>query len=127
MTFRGLKHNAWQKLLAVRSEASLTGFLKDIEHIRKDLLPAVRYEDNRDLVGALELRNLVQVGEIIARVALYRTESRGSHYREDYPQQDDEQWQKAVTIRNADDGMLLGTRVTDEKWNADDTDLGWWG
>jgi len=124
---RSLKHNAWQKLLVVRSKASLTDFLGEIEHIRKDLLPAVQCEDSRDLVAALELRNLVQVGEIIARAALKRTESRGSHYREDYPQQDDEQWVKAITIKNTDGGMVLSTRVIDENWNADDTDLGWWG
>ncbi len=47
---------------------------------------------NSELVEALELRSLMRVGEIILTSALNRRESRGSHFREDCPDRDDEKF-----------------------------------
>ena len=44
---------------------------------------------NTEIIEALELRNLMIVGEMILTSALNRRESRGAHSREDYPQRDD--------------------------------------
>jgi succinate dehydrogenase / fumarate reductase flavoprotein subunit len=44
---------------------------------------------NTDLIEALELKNIMIVGELILTSALQRQESRGAHSREDYPQRDD--------------------------------------
>ena len=44
---------------------------------------------NTEIVEALELSNLTIVGQIILTSALNRQESRGAHFREDYPQRDD--------------------------------------
>jgi succinate dehydrogenase / fumarate reductase flavoprotein subunit len=44
---------------------------------------------NTEIIEALELRNLIIVGEIILTSALKRQESRGAHYREDFPERDD--------------------------------------
>ena len=38
--------------------------------------------------GASEARNMVDAGRLIAQAALARTESRGAHYRSDYPATD---------------------------------------
>ena len=38
--------------------------------------------------GASEARNMVEAGGLIARAALARTESRGAHFRSDYPEPD---------------------------------------
>jgi len=45
-----------------------------------------------------ELRNLYTLGSLIARSALTREESRGSHYRSDFPYRDDEKLQKHSLI-----------------------------
>lgn len=44
---------------------------------------------NTELIEALELKSLFIVGEVILTSALHRQESRGAHFREDYPQRDD--------------------------------------
>ncbi|MEU6574981.1 succinate dehydrogenase flavoprotein subunit [Streptomyces sp. NPDC046805] len=44
---------------------------------------------NTDLLEAIELGNLLELAEVMAISALARKESRGGHYREDYPNRDD--------------------------------------
>lgn len=47
---------------------------------------------NTDLLGALETEHLLMFSEVIVEGALARRESRGAHYRTDFPARDDEQW-----------------------------------
>jgi len=51
-----------------------------------------------------------------AKTIAMRTESRGGHYREDYPEQDDAQWLKSISIRKEGDEMTLGTIALDPEW-----------
>ena len=46
--------------------------------------------------GVRRLHSIVTVGLRIARAALYREESRGGHYRSDFPSRDDARWQRHV-------------------------------
>jgi succinate dehydrogenase / fumarate reductase flavoprotein subunit len=49
---------------------------------------------NTELLNAWELGNMLDVAEVVAVSALNRTESRGGHSREDYPNRDDQNWLK---------------------------------
>lgn len=49
---------------------------------------------NTDVLEAIELENLVDTAEIVVECALNRTESRGAHSREDYPDRNDTDWLK---------------------------------
>jgi L-aspartate oxidase len=46
-----------------------------------------------------ELQNLVTIGTLMARAASARTESRGVHYRSDYPKLNDKVWKKHIIVR----------------------------
>jgi succinate dehydrogenase (ubiquinone) flavoprotein subunit len=47
---------------------------------------------NTDLLEALELRNMLSLAYVTAGASIYRQESRGSHFRNDFPERDDENW-----------------------------------
>jgi succinate dehydrogenase / fumarate reductase flavoprotein subunit len=66
---------------------------------------------NTDLVEALELDNLIGQAGTILHSALYRSESRGAHAREDYPERDDQNWLKHTLAWLDNDGKVrLGDR-----------------
>jgi succinate dehydrogenase / fumarate reductase flavoprotein subunit len=62
---------------------------------------------NTDLMDALELEHLLALGEAIVASALARTESRGAHWREDYPERIDEQWLKHTLVQKTDSGVSI--------------------
>ena len=61
---------------------------------------------NTELVEALELGYLLEVSEALVHSALNRTESRGAHAREDYPERDDENWLKHTLAYKVEDGKV---------------------
>jgi succinate dehydrogenase / fumarate reductase flavoprotein subunit len=60
---------------------------------------------NTELLNAWELGNMLDVSELVTICALNRTESRGGHSREDYPQRDDDNWLKH-TLAWRDNGKI---------------------
>lgn len=54
---------------------------------------------NFEIVNVLELESQLYLGEITARGALARTESRGAHFRTDYPSRDDARWLRHTLAR----------------------------
>jgi len=69
--------------------------LKDIKERYRDIgLKDTSGAFNTELLEAIELGHLITLSEVIAHSALRRTESRGAHYREDFPKRDDENWLK---------------------------------
>ena len=60
---------------------------------------------NSEVLGILELKNLLDLSLVTAQSALNRTESRGAHSREDYPDRDDSLWLKH-TLANLKDNRI---------------------
>ncbi|MFH1619790.1 MAG: FAD-binding protein, partial [bacterium] len=56
---REMQQVAWDQLLAVRTEAGLTLFLKTVDSLREEKLPDVSVEDAKELVEAVECQNLL--------------------------------------------------------------------
>ena len=73
---------------------------------------------NTELVAALELRNLLDVGECILASGLQREESRGAHQRTEFPDRDDERFLAHSLVTRGDDGVPVVDRlpVTITRW-----------
>ncbi|MDP2718438.1 MAG: FAD-binding protein, partial [Dehalococcoidia bacterium] len=65
--------------------------------------------DIRGLQKVHEVKNMLQLAEVIARSSLLRTESRSAHFRMDFPQRDDINWLKWVVARANGDGIDIWT------------------
>jgi succinate dehydrogenase / fumarate reductase flavoprotein subunit len=72
-------------------------------------LPGLYAEDPHGLAKCHEASCIALCAEMGFRAALARTESRGWHYREDYPQQDDKNWLKWVIVKKIDGNMVITT------------------
>ncbi|HYN99360.1 MAG TPA: succinate dehydrogenase flavoprotein subunit, partial [Actinomycetota bacterium] len=61
---------------------------------------------NQDLMEGVELGFLLDLAEVTVAAALARTESRGGHYRKDFPERDDENWLKHSLIARDPAGAI---------------------
>ncbi len=82
-----------------------------LEQVRllKDEAGRLSAQDPHELVKGLELKNMITVAEMILSCAISRTESRGLHYRDDYPARDDKGWLNWVVLSRKGDAMKLCT------------------
>ncbi|UCD79723.1 MAG: FAD-binding protein [Desulfobacterales bacterium] len=122
---RVLQTSAWNHALTVRSEKSLTQLLCDIRQLHDACRLELSVSQPSDLIRALELKNLLLVGELAARAALQRKESRGGHFREDYPAWNPDDQARAVILQPAPDGSIqIAEALIDPSWQYDEALLG---
>jgi succinate dehydrogenase/fumarate reductase flavoprotein subunit len=91
-----------------RNKERLEEALSKVRAVREKLTELYA-EDPHGLVRCHEASCIALCAEIGFRAALVRTESRGWHYREDYPQQDDKNWLKWIIVKKIDDEMVVTT------------------
>jgi succinate dehydrogenase/fumarate reductase flavoprotein subunit len=103
---RSLKETMWYQAGITRHAKDLTQALEKIEEIRSGI-PALRLNNFREVIRALELQNMLFAAEMVCRAALLRTESRGAHYRSDYPVENDKDWLKNIVIRRQETDIRL--------------------
>ena len=84
-------------LKLLRTEETLSAGLAQYQELERQMehltLQGKGLLYNRELLEALQLRNLLTCSRVAARMALERKESRGVHLREDYPMIDNVDWQ----------------------------------
>ena len=88
----------WRQVGLFREATTLRAALDTIERHYREADARVRAGVRLDLEGWRAV-NVVTVAYLIARAALRREESRGAHYRDDYPARDDINWLRRMTDR----------------------------
>ncbi|MBR3140409.1 MAG: fumarate reductase subunit A [Methanobrevibacter sp.] len=93
-----IKKLMWEKVAIVREEKTLNEALKELQEMENELdnldVSDVK-QYNTELVTALEVINMVEICILVVKSAILRRESRGAHYRSDYPETLDE-WKKSI-------------------------------
>jgi len=85
-----VKRVMWERVGILRDEDSLIRALKEFDQIEKSNL-------------SVSSRNFVTLAKLVAAAALFREESRGGHFRTDFPVRRDEQWDvHSIQKLNAD-------------------------
>ena len=95
-----IKSLMWEKVAIVRDEKTLNEALKQLQEMQKDLENldvSDKTQYNTDLVTALEVINMVEICILTVKSAILRRESRGAHFRSDFPETKDE-WKKSIVI-----------------------------
>jgi fumarate reductase (CoM/CoB) subunit A len=87
----------------LRDEAGMKTVLLEVERARSEDLPRLRVFDasrayNYELRDVLEMFYRVEIEDLATRAALQRTESRGTHFREDFPTRRDDCWLKNIVF-----------------------------
>jgi succinate dehydrogenase / fumarate reductase flavoprotein subunit len=98
----------------VRNEQDLNRALEAVAALRargEQVAVTGNREFNPGWHTALDLPNLMTVSEAVVRSALDRKESRGGHFREDYPEKDPAAAKFNVAVRKAGDGSMELERV----------------
>ncbi|AEG14417.1 L-aspartate oxidase [Desulfofundulus kuznetsovii DSM 6115] len=98
---KAIRRTLWENAGVLRSEESLKKALVDIKRLEEEIQSGKPGE----LVDLLEVLNLLLVSRMVVESALYRRESRGAHYRLDFPQQDDVNWFKHTLVRRRGEQM----------------------
>jgi succinate dehydrogenase / fumarate reductase flavoprotein subunit len=109
------------KVGVFRNEKDLLNALKKIKEL-KMRFNQIQIVDkgrqfNTDMISAIELSFMLDLAEVITMGALKRTESRGGHFREDYPERDDKNWLRHSLAYYSTDGPTFSYKpVTITKW-----------
>jgi len=91
-----------------RNKERLETALSKVASVREKL-SELYAQDPHGLVRCHEASCIALCAEIGFRAALARTESRGWHYREDYPRRDDDHWLKWVIVKKSGNKMVVTT------------------
>ena len=76
---------------------------------------------NQDMLGAIELGFMLENAETIVVGAIERKESRGAQYRTDFPDRNDEEWLRHVTVTAEDGEPKVGySEVTFTQWEPEE-------
>jgi succinate dehydrogenase/fumarate reductase flavoprotein subunit len=106
-------------IMYVKHGDRLQATLTLVEFLRDHLVPKLMAKDPHELRLAHETTNMVLNAEMRLRASLFRTESRGCHYREDYPRRVDPDWLAWVLLKEEQGEMTAFKKPIPKKWWPD--------
>jgi len=99
-----LRKAMWDYVGIIRNDENLSLMLRKLRQLDK----RIKDLDERGInVQFLELKNMATVGGLITRAAHIRKESRGTHFREDFPSADDKNWLKHVCLEREGENLRV--------------------
>ena len=96
-----LREIMWKKGGIIRNRMGLSQALSAAKEIHSEALRLPAADNPLELQRGLDLRLGARVATLILESALRREESRGAHFREDFPEQDDNRWLGHLRIRKS--------------------------
>ncbi len=99
-----LRETMWEGGGIIREEKGLRRALDDVREIQEEASEPSPGLNPKEVVDLIELRSAAGVAAIVLEAALRRRESRGAHFREDFPDQNDAQWQGHLQVRRSPGG-----------------------
>lgn len=111
----------WEKMGYVKNQRKMEEALELLRQVRENMLSRMRLEStstnfNTAWVDALDVYSLLDVAEVTIHSAMYRKESRGPFYREDYPYTDNKNWLVKVIVKKTAAGLLFSTEPYEMKY-----------
>jgi succinate dehydrogenase/fumarate reductase flavoprotein subunit len=100
-----IKDVMWQNAGIIRDAEKLQHAQREIAALKQEA-NSLYAQNVQELQSCLEIRDMLKVAEVIILAALERKESRGAHYRSDYPQMDPA-WEKNIRVYRGKDGKLV--------------------
>jgi len=99
----------------IRNDKDIEAALDRLEEIKTEKSECLAARDFSELIQCLEVKDAALLAEIVLGAALRRCESRGAHYRSDFPDVDDETWRKNIIVKiNADRSVGFQVRELSE-------------
>lgn len=103
-------------IIYIKKEKLLKAALAYIEELRDHHTPMLRAADLHELRLAHETENMIINAEMKLRASIMRKESRCSHYRLDYPNIDNKNWQVWINIYKGSDGAMQLEKQAFDSW-----------
>jgi succinate dehydrogenase/fumarate reductase flavoprotein subunit len=108
------------EVMLAKDGAGLQAALTQIEYLRDNVCPKLMGYAGHDLRMVVEARHKVLSAEMKLRASLAREESRGTHYRADFPYRDDANFLCHIGLSKAEDGTMAVEKIdVPESWKGD--------
>lgn len=103
-----------------KNKDTLTGALAQVEFLRDNVAPKLMARSSHDVRLCLEMKHKILSAEMKLRAGLAREESRGLHYRSDFPYRDDKNFLCYITVQKDADGKMTTAKVpVKDAWKGD--------
>jgi succinate dehydrogenase/fumarate reductase flavoprotein subunit len=107
-------------ILHIKKADRLTATLELVGFLREHMVPRMYSTCTHELRLAHEAENMAINAEMILRSSLFRTESRGWHFREDFPSERDDEWLAWILMQQDENGdMAVRKEPVPKEWHPE--------
>jgi len=91
----------------LKTARRLSDALSQLNGLEEEIVPSLTARSPHELVKAIEIGNMVKLARLMVQTSLLREESRGFHFREEFPNTDNEKWLKRILVQKGPNDNLL--------------------